>query len=173
MPSSIHHAGATRQTGETWPEIWCHLYGNTSESRHLDTSMINAPDRTAPAASSPPAQRRPIFSRLLFSCANLDLGGWNVPCPPRNMYSTWRTLATTLQFPGKQEGKFWEESLEPARTSYFQGMCSVLLSGNGGSSRARTSYWGCEVAILPWVMWSFYTSGFCISFECCRATFSN
>ena len=51
MPSSIHHAGATRQTGETWPEIWCHLYGNTSESRHLDTSMINASDKTAPAAS--------------------------------------------------------------------------------------------------------------------------
>lgn len=33
-----------RQTGETWPEIWCHLYGNTSESRHLDTLMINVFD---------------------------------------------------------------------------------------------------------------------------------
>lgn len=77
MPSSIHHAGATRQTGETWPEIWCHLYGNTSESRHLDTSMINASDKTAPAASrsrSPPPPP-PFLFREFFQKPNLPLIG--------------------------------------------------------------------------------------------------
>lgn len=47
----ITGGGENRQTGETWPEIWCHLYGNTSESRHLDTSMINVSDKTEPAGT--------------------------------------------------------------------------------------------------------------------------